>query len=323
MPGAVARAISRFEAGLERNVVLEALNDYLLALRFVLEGGGPADLGLAMRVAALCAEPEQRSETKAIVDRALALERELWSGEPAPARRGRSDRGRDGGGDRGPDARHPQGRRLRPPGRRPALDRRRDPARRRARRGRGRGPSSAAGPRSGTCRATSRTSRRARRRRSTSDEPTTSRRSRIDRRGRSQDDVEERAEDDFERAALDGRLRRLAGGRRGPRRRHGGCRSQSPRVESGSSHAPSQRRSTCSPGARTGARSAHRPPSTRASGATTASTSCSTSGRRERQKVADRVAYLFPRPETTEWDVRELSYDRRRRAEPETERRVS
>ncbi|OLE38496.1 MAG: hypothetical protein AUG48_01650 [Actinobacteria bacterium 13_1_20CM_3_68_9] len=83
MTGALIRAISRFEAGLERNAVLEALNDYLLALRFVLEGGGPADLGLPMRVAALCAEPEQRSETKAIVDRALALERELWSGEPA------------------------------------------------------------------------------------------------------------------------------------------------------------------------------------------------------------------------------------------------
>ena len=31
--------------------VLEALNDYLLALRFLLEGGGPADLGLSMRVA--------------------------------------------------------------------------------------------------------------------------------------------------------------------------------------------------------------------------------------------------------------------------------
>jgi hypothetical protein len=84
MSGALARAISRFEAGLERNVMLEALNDYLLALRFVLEGGGPADLGLPMRVAALCAEPEHRSETKAVVDRALALERELWSGEPAP-----------------------------------------------------------------------------------------------------------------------------------------------------------------------------------------------------------------------------------------------
>ena len=39
----------------------------------------------------------------------------------------------------------------------------------------------------------------------------------------------------------------------------------------------------------------------------------------ERQDVSDRVAYLFPRPETTEWDVRELSYDRRRRAEPDTE----
>jgi hypothetical protein len=86
--GALARAISRFEAGLERNVVLEALNDCLLSLRFVLEGGGPAELGLAMRVAALCAEPERREETKAIVNRALALERELWSGEPAPAAEG-------------------------------------------------------------------------------------------------------------------------------------------------------------------------------------------------------------------------------------------
>ena len=54
------------------------------ALRFVLEGGGPADLGLAMRVAALCAEPASRAEVKAVVDRAIGLERELWSGEPAP-----------------------------------------------------------------------------------------------------------------------------------------------------------------------------------------------------------------------------------------------
>jgi hypothetical protein len=44
---------------------------------------------------------------------------------------------------------------------------------------------------------------------------------------------------------------------------------------------------------------------------------------RARQQVADRVAYLFPRPETTEWDVRELSYDRRRRAQPHTELRAS
>ena len=63
--------------------MLEALNDYLLALRFLLEGGGPADLGLPMRVAALCAEPEEREPVKALLDRAVALEKELWSGEPA------------------------------------------------------------------------------------------------------------------------------------------------------------------------------------------------------------------------------------------------
>ncbi|MDX6581699.1 MAG: hypothetical protein QOI10_883 [Solirubrobacterales bacterium] len=81
--GALARAISRFELGLERAAALEALNDYLLALRFVLEGGGPADLGLPMRVAALCSEPEHRGETKAVIERAMSLERELWTGEPA------------------------------------------------------------------------------------------------------------------------------------------------------------------------------------------------------------------------------------------------
>jgi hypothetical protein len=84
LPRALTRSMSRFEAGLERNVVIEALNDYLLSLRFVLEGGGPAELGLAMRVAALCAEPDRRAEVKAVVDRAVGLERELWSGEPAP-----------------------------------------------------------------------------------------------------------------------------------------------------------------------------------------------------------------------------------------------
>ena len=82
-PASLGRAISRFEAGLERPVTVEALNDYLLTLRFLLEGGGPASLGMSMRVAALCAEPDNRTEVKETVDRALALERELWSGEPA------------------------------------------------------------------------------------------------------------------------------------------------------------------------------------------------------------------------------------------------
>jgi hypothetical protein len=85
LPRALVRSLSRFEAGLDRNVVIEALNDYLLSLRFVLEGGGPAELGLPMRIAALCAEPERRGEVKAVVDRAIGLERELWSGEPAAA----------------------------------------------------------------------------------------------------------------------------------------------------------------------------------------------------------------------------------------------
>jgi hypothetical protein len=82
LAGAVGRAVSRFEAGLERTAPIDALNDYLLALRFLLEGGGPADLGLGMRVASLCADPDGRTEVKATIDRALALERELWSGEP-------------------------------------------------------------------------------------------------------------------------------------------------------------------------------------------------------------------------------------------------
>jgi hypothetical protein len=88
LSGALGRAISRFEAGLERAMVIDALNDYLLALRFVLEGGGAAQLGLPIRVAALCAEPEHRGETKAVIDRAVSLERELWSGEPAPTGEG-------------------------------------------------------------------------------------------------------------------------------------------------------------------------------------------------------------------------------------------
>jgi len=43
---------------------------------------------------------------------------------------------------------------------------------------------------------------------------------------------------------------------------------------------------------------------------------------RPSERTADRVAFLFPRPETTEWDVREISYDRRRRAESRAESRA-
>ncbi|MGH2962749.1 MAG: hypothetical protein ACRDL3_11250, partial [Solirubrobacterales bacterium] len=78
--GAYARAVSRFEAGLERPALLEALSDYVLTLRYLLDGGG-ADVGLPMRVAALCAEPRERPEVKAEVERALELERFLMRGE--------------------------------------------------------------------------------------------------------------------------------------------------------------------------------------------------------------------------------------------------
>jgi len=87
---ALGRAISRFEAGLERRSPAEALNDYLLALRFLLEGGGPAATGLPMRVAALCGEPGERQAIRATLERALALERELWSGDPSPTDDARS-----------------------------------------------------------------------------------------------------------------------------------------------------------------------------------------------------------------------------------------
>ena len=92
---------------------VDALNDHLLALRFLLEGGGPAGLGLPMRVAALCAEPDERDRRQAVVDRAVgpgarAVERR--AGRP---RRGRHAR-RDRAGRRGALPGDPQGRRLRP-----------------------------------------------------------------------------------------------------------------------------------------------------------------------------------------------------------------
>jgi hypothetical protein len=85
-PGRLAplhRALARFEAGLARSVALDSLNDHLLALRFMLEGDGPAATSMPMRAAALGAASAERDRVAAVVKRALALERELWSGEPA------------------------------------------------------------------------------------------------------------------------------------------------------------------------------------------------------------------------------------------------
>lgn len=76
------RALLRFEAGLDRRGAVDALNDHLLALRFLLEGEGPAGVGLPMRVAALAETSDGRMSAKEVVEHAIALEREIWSGEP-------------------------------------------------------------------------------------------------------------------------------------------------------------------------------------------------------------------------------------------------
>ncbi|MCB0875456.1 MAG: hypothetical protein R2718_01235 [Solirubrobacterales bacterium] len=76
------RALLRFEAGLDRRGAVDALNDHLLAMRFLLEGEGPAGVGLPMRVAALAEGPDGRGDAKQVVEQAISLERELWSGEP-------------------------------------------------------------------------------------------------------------------------------------------------------------------------------------------------------------------------------------------------
>ena len=79
--GRLRRALLRFEAGLDRRGAIDALNDHLLALRFLLEGEGPAGVGLPMRVAALASEGDDRADAKHVIEQAIALERELWSGE--------------------------------------------------------------------------------------------------------------------------------------------------------------------------------------------------------------------------------------------------
>ena len=61
-------------------LMIEALSDYLLALRGLLEGGGPARTSLSARVAALACPPHEREQGRVTVERALAIERKLMSG---------------------------------------------------------------------------------------------------------------------------------------------------------------------------------------------------------------------------------------------------
>lgn len=76
----LAWALARFEMGCERASQLEALSDHLLALRALLEPEGPASGLLPGRLAALCADPDERQALTRRVLRAIALEREVIAG---------------------------------------------------------------------------------------------------------------------------------------------------------------------------------------------------------------------------------------------------
>ena len=76
----LAWALRRFQMGCERELECEALSDYLLALRALLEPEGSPRGVLAGRLAALCALPDERPELAALVVRALELEREVIRG---------------------------------------------------------------------------------------------------------------------------------------------------------------------------------------------------------------------------------------------------
>jgi hypothetical protein len=73
-------ALARFEMGCERLAPFDALTDYLLALRALLEPEGPASGRLAQRLAVICARPEDRRVLSARTAQAIALERAVISG---------------------------------------------------------------------------------------------------------------------------------------------------------------------------------------------------------------------------------------------------
>ncbi len=81
--GSVSWALSRFEMGCGRRREAEALSDYLLGLRALLERGTDAATGgLALRVAVLCAEEGERRGVQRQVELAQALERFVMGDSP-------------------------------------------------------------------------------------------------------------------------------------------------------------------------------------------------------------------------------------------------
>jgi hypothetical protein len=78
--GEVAWALARFEMGCERLAPFEALTDYLLALRALLEPEGPSSGRLAQRLAVICAEDSKRSALAEQTAQAISLERAVIVG---------------------------------------------------------------------------------------------------------------------------------------------------------------------------------------------------------------------------------------------------
>jgi hypothetical protein len=82
-PQTVAWALGRFEMGSARGHDAEALSDYLLALRALLDATSDAgEASLALRVAALCAEEGRRKGVQRRMEAAIALERFVMGGGP-------------------------------------------------------------------------------------------------------------------------------------------------------------------------------------------------------------------------------------------------
>ena len=73
--------------GCERLAPFEALTDYLLALRALLEPEGPGSGRLAQRLAVICAKPEKRAALAERTAHAISLERAVITGL-APAEPG-------------------------------------------------------------------------------------------------------------------------------------------------------------------------------------------------------------------------------------------
>jgi hypothetical protein len=84
VPGRIAWALRRFELGCERARDAEALSDFLMALRALLEASDDAGrASLSLRLAALCAEEPDRRAVQRRTELAFALERFMMGGGSA------------------------------------------------------------------------------------------------------------------------------------------------------------------------------------------------------------------------------------------------